>query len=154
MGYPSVETIADCSIHNYKQSTGISYIENLFITSQKIRSENFSTFFNQGLWHSKALEIEPYSSYFTRTFIPPAIQFKNIIKFHKNKDILSQLFIGYCFRSYLRELLTGCSKKGKANLVPVETPYRMQPDELTYWQTIIQQYLNNILGFNTNITLY
>jgi len=112
--YTNVTELCEDILKNRFQKPGKSFWVDLFYESIQVRSENFSAFYNYGLWHPLALTVEPFSREFTKRFCPPIICYQDCnYSREKNSNIQNESFsiiIRNLFRKYVAAIMTGCCK--------------------------------------------
>lgn len=147
LNYPSLEEILKSSVSFGNEQGHFSYDELLFFTSQRLRQQEFSIFYNLGRWHPMSkyqyADARPFSNF----FMPPIVRFSDQTLFFRPGEVTQPIIERYYLFYYLKELLIGFrAKKGNGTQVLIQAPFYRDAEDLELQNVVCKKELKKLFG--------
>lgn len=168
-GYTQVTHLCRQLLINRWQEEGTYFWSDLFYKAVKIRSENFSAFFNYGFWHPWYQKIEPFAEYFLKLMRMPMLVFDDYIEIKSvqgnwivfwesgtdgkeelaedAQKIAMQVVVRDIFRQYFYTIMTGWGSIEK-KVVQVECPVPADESLRKIIERETKEYIDKRFGFS------
>lgn len=146
LSYPPIDDMLSSTTEHYKNVKISAYQDRIFLHSQHYRKENFSVFYNLGLWHPH----NPFGYYaktITENFVPPFIQYNDKVLFHRDKNMILSLTERFLLYYYLKELLIGYDAKNQEEeIIVIESPYIAGAEEAERLESFFYERIKLTIG--------
>lgn len=125
------------------QTDQLDPLGQIFQFSQELRLHVPHAFIDLDIWSIDG----PLAQKFRRSFVHPVIQFSDQVLHHQNRDLPAYAVLNHALGTYLRQLMIVGNQ-------PVRLPIRASAEELTFYQSLVEQHLATTIGLlDPRITL-